>query len=77
MTKKDWCTFWFEGNWWRWCRGHDYDYADGGSRGDRKIADIKLMAGVVISKHPWIAMLMYTGVRLFGWTRWRKHGRST
>jgi len=60
------CSLFPEGNWHECCVAHDYAYCEGGTRQDRKKADIQLMRCVALKGHPHIAYLMFLGVRLFG-----------
>ena len=73
-TIKDWCTKWPEGiyspetgKWETWgycCREHDRDYT---KKIGRLAADNKLFKCVKDSGHPYMAAIMWLGVRVFGW----------
>jgi hypothetical protein len=71
----DQCTLFPDGEWGGCCVEHDRAYWRGGTRQQRREADIELMRCVAARGHPWIAMVMYAGVRMGGtpWlpTAWR------
>ncbi len=71
----DRCTLFPDGDWGGCCVEHDRAYWRGGTRRQRREADIELMRCVAAKGHPWIAMIMYIGVRIGGtpWlpTPWR------
>lgn len=79
--KSDGCTLFFEGTpsnpclWYEDCREHDLAYWKGGTREERKQADLKLREGIREKGKPVVAFLMYAGVRMGGtpWlpTPWR------
>lgn len=78
--KSDGCTLFPEGNWHDCCVAHDIAYYYGGGEDKRLRADINLLKCVAEAGHPYIATVMFLGVRVFGgphWThrlRWgRKH----
>jgi hypothetical protein len=64
--KSDGCSFFFNGNWKKCCIEHDKKYWKGGTRTERKKADIELMKCVLLNGHPFIAFIMYVGVRIGG-----------
>lgn len=72
----DGCSVFFEGVWGGCCVDHDFAYWAGGSAADRYDADCELRACVRRQGHPFIAQLMFIGVRIFGgprspfWFRW-------
>ena len=73
-----------DGPWARVCEAHDEAYARGGTRADRRRADLRMLAGMVqtIAEHdhraPTALLLLawaaayYVAVRAFGWIRWRR-----
>ena len=77
----DGCTCFPEGTskepslWERHCLVHDHAYWQGGTRRERKQADLKLRDGICSEGKPVIAQLAYAGVRIGGtpWlpTPWR------
>lgn len=60
------CTFFPDGSWESCCDRHDAAYSKG-TQFSRKIADQRLKLCVEQSGHPYIAKVMYAGVRAFGW----------
>ena len=65
------CTFFPEGNWGPDCCGlHDKHYSKG-SKVTRSDADRALRKCVTEKGHPFIAKIMYAGVRFLGWTRYK------
>jgi hypothetical protein len=60
------CTMWPEGTWHECCVYHDEAYDEGGTSKDRLHADQELYNCVVENGHPFIAKIMYIGVRIFG-----------
>lgn len=64
--KVDHCTLWPDGNYGKCCERHDKAYFKGGTQCDRLAADRSLRECVRMKGHPWIAQIMYIGVRLFG-----------
>lgn len=68
MCKTDGCTCWFDGNWKHCCDFHDRRYAN--QRLTRYQAD-KLLYRCVAKKSKPMALIMFIGVRLFGWIRYR------
>lgn len=79
--KSDGCSCFPEGTrkepdlWKQHCLDHDYAYWQGGTRQERKMADLKLRDGIRGEGKPVIAQIAYAGVRLGGtpWlpTPWR------
>lgn len=70
-SKSDGCTLWLDGWWgkdgWKWaCVKHDEFYYYGGGYLARLKADVQLLIDVTISGHPIMAVIMFSGVRLFG-----------
>lgn len=64
MTTK--CSFFFGGAHNPCCEQHDLDYsAELGI--DRRIADRDLLLCAVAHNRPWRGIVMFIGVRLFGW----------
>jgi hypothetical protein len=49
------------------CMAHDIAYQIGGDRADRLIADQELRDCILGHNRPIVAVIYYTGVRLFGW----------
>jgi len=66
----DGCSMFPDGDWGGCCVEHDKAYWEGGSYADRKKADIELMRCVAGKGRPWVAMLMYMGVRIGGCSLW-------
>lgn len=64
------CTLFPEGNWHDCCVVHDQAYTIGGGYRKKMEADIELMRCVAEKMHPYIAMIMFIGVRLFGGPHW-------
>ena len=67
MTTTDGCTCFFDGNWKSCCDRHDRRYAN--TRLTRKQAD-RLLYRCVSRRSKFAAMVMYIGVRTFGWIRY-------
>ncbi|MFO1351085.1 MAG: hypothetical protein U1F68_10605 [Gammaproteobacteria bacterium] len=71
----DHCTWFPDGDYGGCCVEHDRIYWRGGSAEARKAADRALMDCVARGGRPWLAKLMYLGVRIGGhpWlpTSWR------
>ncbi len=67
---KDNCTLWFEGNWGHCCEAHDFHYS-AMSTISRYEADKHLYKCVKQKSRP-IAILMFIGVRLFGYNNYDK-----
>lgn len=65
------CTFFPEGNWNSCCVGHDYAYADGGNLKDKVKADLALYKCVKAKGHPFVGMIMLTGLSIGGYFRFR------
>lgn len=68
--KKDNCTLFFEGNWSECCARHDKRYEN--KRLTRKQADRLLYRCVHKKSKKVVALIMYVGVRAFGWYFYRK-----
>lgn len=66
------CTLFPDGNWADCCYSHDVAYVR--QTVSRKEADRKLL-DCVKAKCKVIGVIMYAGVRLFGWYFWNKHTR--
>jgi hypothetical protein len=64
--QSDGCSCWFDGDWVDCCVNHDLVYWMGGTRAERKVADIELRRCVSAEGHPFIAWTMYLGVRMGG-----------
>jgi len=64
--KSDGCSLWPDGPWVQCCTIHDQVYHKGGTRAERKQADIDLMVCVAKKGYPAIGFLMYLGVRIGG-----------
>lgn len=62
----DGCSMWPDGNYGGCCVEHDDAYWQGGTWRERREADRKLMACVVLKGHPFLALLIYLGVRIGG-----------
>ncbi len=68
------CTCYPNGNWIACCVTHDYLCADGWiqrSATKRLIADRQLYQCVKAKGHPVHAAIMYAGVRMWYWVKWR------
>lgn len=62
------CTYFFNGNWLECCRAHDYDISDAEcqkSSSMRLKADRELRDCVIAKGHPFVARIMYCGVRIW------------
>lgn len=66
----DGCSYFPDGNWRACCLDHDMAYFYGGSAAAKRKADLALMTCVVESGNPYIAFIMFVGVRLFGGPAW-------
>ena len=66
---KDYCTFWFEGNWKSCCKEHDDNYRKGISRLESDKLFLKCLLNVT---NKVIGYAMYGAVRLFGWIFYNK-----
>ena len=64
--KSDGCSCWPDYEWMDCCVEHDAIYWMGGSRDERKKADIALQECVSQKGHPIIGKVMYYGVRVGG-----------
>jgi len=79
--KSDGCTCFPDGTpqkpnlWKRHCVDHDYSYWKGGTREERRQADLKLRDGIRSEGHPFTGEIAYAAVRMWGtpWlpTPWR------
>jgi len=62
------CTYFFNGNWLECCQAHDYSVADAEcqkSSSMRLKADQELRRCVSVKGHPFVARIMYCGVRMW------------
>jgi hypothetical protein len=64
--KSDGCSLWPDGDWVDCCVEHDLVYWMGGTSEERRAADLELTRCVAERGHPYIARLMYIGVRIGG-----------
>ena len=64
--KKDYCSFWPDGNHGECCKLHDIAYAKGGDWKSRRRADNMLRACVELRSGKFMAWTMWFGVRIFG-----------
>ena len=64
--KSDGCSCWPDGDWVDCCVKHDLIYWMGGTREERKIADLELKKCISEKGYPVIARIMYIGVRIGG-----------
>lgn len=64
--QSDGCSCWFDGDWVDCCVNHDLVYWMGGTRSERKSADIELRRCVSAKGRPFMAWTMYVGVRAGG-----------
>ncbi len=64
--KSDGCSCWPDGEWLECCVEHDVLYWLGGSREERKQADINLQKCVRQKGHPITGKIMYYGARIGG-----------
>lgn len=64
--KSDGCSCWPDGDWFECCVKHDLVYWMGGTRYERKQADLDLKKCILQKGHPIIAQMMYFGVRIGG-----------
>lgn len=62
----DGCSYWPDDEWIDCCVEHDAIYWMGGTREERKQADMTLLKCVGQTRHPIIGKMMYYGVRLGG-----------
>jgi len=65
-TISDGCTLFPDGDWIECCITHDHAYAKGGTKEQRKKADIVLRNCVAGKGHSVVAWIMYLGVRVGG-----------
>lgn len=61
--RSDGCSCWFDWDWVDCCVDHDFIYWAGGTREERKNADLQLMHCVAATGHPFMGKVMYLGVR--------------
>lgn len=75
-TPSDGCTAWPDGDWEDCCRDHDVAYRSG-HRGfaQRRRADLHLLTCVRKKGYPGLAVLMFLGVRGFGWLPFHQNYR--
>jgi hypothetical protein len=66
----DGCSFFPDGERKGCCIEHDMAYYYGGSAEDKLKADLELSECVEQVSGPFVAMLMYAGVRIFGHPAW-------
>lgn len=66
----DGCSMFPDGDYGGCCVEHDRIYWYGGSAAERKAADLTLKHCVAAKGHPWLAPLMYLGVRIGGHHLW-------
>lgn len=76
-SASDGCSGWPDGDWEDCCFFHDIAYRSGdyGFWARRK-ADVELFACVARKGYPGIAILMFFGVRAFGWVPFHKNYRK-
>ena len=67
---KDYCTLFPDGSWGNCCKQHDDDYT-AGSGIKQKEADERLRYCLEQGGRPVVGFIMFWGLRLFGWTRYR------
>lgn len=75
--RTDGCSLWPDGPWRGCCVEHDRAYWRGGSPAERLAADKALRDCVAKRGYPFVAWLMYRGVRLGGhhlWPTWFRWG---
>lgn len=68
--KSDGCTMWLDGPWHDCCVKHDLKYYEGGTERSRMKADIDMLRCAAKTGHPYMAIIMFIGVRLFGSKYW-------
>ena len=61
---------WPDGHWRHCCVIHDKAYWQGGTKSERKQADINLMCCIAQQGHPFMALFMYCGVQIGGHPLW-------
>lgn len=64
--KSDGCSCWPDGDWLECCVKHDLLYWLGGTREERKDADLELRKCVTEKGHPIVGQVMFLGVRISG-----------
>lgn len=75
-TIADGCTAWPEGDWEDCCNDHDQAYRSGKPTFRfRRRADLHLLHCVTRKGYPVLAVLMFFGVRGFGWIPWHANYR--
>lgn len=75
-TASDGCTAWPEGDWEDCCRDHDTAYRSGKRHfAHRRRADLHLLSCVAKKGYPLLGVLMFLGVRGFGWVPWHQNYR--
>jgi len=62
----DGCSCWPDGDWLACCVKHDLLYWQGGSRVERKAADLALRTCLSEQGHPIVGQVMFLGVRVVG-----------
>lgn len=70
VTVKNRCTLFPDSTYADCCKLHDTLYRIGE---DRAGADQELLICVAQNGRPWLAVMMFLGVRLFGWPFWLRH----
>lgn len=75
-TLSDGCSGWPNGGWVDCCDEHDRAYRCGSSSFlERRKADLNLMRCVMKKGYPRMGVLMFFGVRAFGWMPWHRNYR--
>lgn len=76
-SESDGCTGWPNGDWEDCCVFHDVAYRSG-DHGfwARRAADINLFICVARKGYVGMGILMFFGVRAFGWVPWHKNYRN-
>jgi hypothetical protein len=64
--ESDGCSCWPDGDWLECCVKHDLLYWQGGTREERKAADLALRTCVTEKGHPLVGQAMFLGVRIGG-----------
>ena len=64
--KSDGCSCWPDGDWLECCVKHDLLYWQGGTREERKAADLALRKCITEKGHPIVGQVMFLGVRIGG-----------
>ncbi len=60
---------WFNAKFGDLCEKHDFNYD---SRYPRKKADIEFAASIMLRGYPFMVLLVYVFVRVFGWSKYPK-----